>query len=194
MEAVFKSCYDEEEKLRLQWLKSKDGRRFLFNKAEAYPCGCGGGCDGVCKAWMYTGEVWCFDVDNNVYEVDGDMTKSIGTVHHWSLSNASQLENTQKLLEQQKIITAKASNISNETRLQMNRARIDLEAAQKIFDDLVTVMSSYEKDETKETTSLKNLQSEIDDMKAYRQKERDETKRRLKAALDDIEADELKYE
>ena len=38
------------------------------------------------------------------------------------------------------------------------------------------------------------LQSELDDMKAYRQKERDETKRRLKAALDDIEADELKYE
>ena len=86
-----------------------------------------------------------------------------------------QIFDKQKLLDQQKIITEKATNVYNETTKNVYCARIVLEEAQKTYDDLVIAMTSYETDKTKETTILSKLQCEIDDMKAARQKERVDT-------------------
>ena len=77
-----------------------------------------------------------------------------------------QIFDKQKLLDQQKIITEKATNVYNETTKNVYCARIVLEEAQKTYDDLVIAMTSYKTDETKETTILSKLQCEIDEMKA----------------------------
>jgi hypothetical protein len=77
-----------------------------------------------------------------------------------------QIFDKQKLLDQQKIITETATNFSNESKMDVERARIVLEEAQKIYDDLVIAMTSYKTHETKETTILSKLQCEIDEMKA----------------------------
>jgi hypothetical protein len=170
-----------------QMFQSLPHNNYLFHVAETPICECGGGCVGICTSWRETWNVMCFDGDNNVYDTTCDMTNPIGTIHH-TLSTPALLETTQTRLDQQKIITDKATTISNETKMEVERARIFLEAAQQTYDDLVIVMKSYKTNETKETKFLTKLQCDIDEMKVARRKEIADKKMRLKVALEAIEA------